>query len=321
MSSLRTQLAVGSLRPGIALILLTVLVSGISNFVNFKAVQGTNVDAWIATRNLAVAAMLLPFALLLGRGAWPRLTRSDWLRLATIGLIGGAVPFLLYFHGFQMAAQEGGAASASLGYRSLFLVASVFGVLILKERLPRRFAFGAALLFGGNLLLLGVTGPLWTDGTAYVLLATALWAAEYAMSKRALGTLPSGTVALGRMGFGAVFLLVYLALTGQVTAVAGFGASDWMNLALSALLLFAFVSTWYAGLKTVDLSVATSMLVLAFPITWALGVMMAGTVLNPGQAAGALVIVLGAGLVIGLASLRSIRIRLAGWARLKTRVE
>ncbi len=286
------------------MVLLTVLVSGLSNFLNFRAVQGTNVDAWIAVRNVAVAALLVPLAALVGRGMRARLTRGDWVRLATIGLVGGAVPFLLYFHGFQMAAQEGGAASASLGYRSLFLVASVLGLLVLREKVPRRVVLGASLLFGGNLLLLSLTGPLWTDGTALVLLATGLWAAEYTLSRRALRSLPSATVALGRMGFGAVFLVAYLGLTGQAAAIVGFSPSDWMNLGLSALLLFAFVSTWYAGLRTVDLSVATSLLVLAFPITWVLGILFAGAAPVPSQAAGVALIALGAGLVVGLASLR-----------------
>lgn len=303
MLNMRSMPAARSLGPGIALVLLAVLVSGVSNFVNFKAVQGTNVDAWIAVRNATVAAMLVPAALFVGFGARVPLRRSDWIRLAAIGLVGGAVPFLLYFHGFQLAAQEGGAASASLGYRCLFLVATVFGVLFLRERLPKRFAIAAGLLLLGNVLLLSLTGPLWTEGTGFVLLATVLWACEYTMSKRVLRTLPSGTLALGRMGFGAVFLLAYLGLTGQASAVAGFAAADWMNLLLSALLLCAFVTTWYAGLKTVDLSVASAVLVLALPVTWALG-LLAGSVPGLASAAGAVVIILGVGILLGMASLR-----------------
>ncbi|HYM40282.1 MAG TPA: EamA family transporter [Thermoplasmata archaeon] len=309
--------ATRALRPGIALVLVTVLVSGISNFVNFKAVQGTDVDAWIAVRNAAVAGMLVPIAVLLSRGTRLRLRRTDWLRLAAIGLVGGAVPFLLYFHGFQLAAGEGGAATASLGYRSLFLVATVLGVLVLREKVPRRFAVAAGLLLGGNVLLLSLTGPVWTDGTAYVLLATVLWAAEYTLSKSALKSLPSGTVALGRMGFGAVFLVAYLGITGQASSIAGFGSADWMNLAVSALLLFAFVTTWYAGLKTVDLSVASSMLVLAFPVTWCLSVVTAGRGVSVTQAAGAAAVVAGAGVLAGIAGLRGVWAPLARLARIR----
>lgn len=286
------------LRPGIALVLLTALVSGISNFVNFRAVQGTNVAAWITVRNLAVAGMLLPFVALLRPGARPRLSPGTWARLALIGLLGGAIPFLLYFEGFQMAAAAGGAAGASLGYRSLFLIATVFGVLFLRERLPHRFIMVAGLLFGGSVLIVGVTGPLWTDGTAYVLAATGLWAGEYALSKRVLVDTPARIVALGRMGFGAAFLVAYLTVTGQLAAISGFAAADWMNAGLSALLLFAFVTAWYAGLKTVDLSMATSLLVIAFPITWLLGILGSGAMPAWVPAVGAVAVVLGAGLLL-----------------------
>lgn len=304
VSVFRSEAAKRALGPGIALVFLTVLVSGVSNFVNFKAVQGTNVDAWIAVRNAVVALLLVPPALLLGRGSRKRLAPADWVRLIVIGLVGGAVPFLLYFHGFQMALGQGGAAAASLGYRSLFLVATVLSIVFLRERIPRRFFLAAALLLGGNVLLLAVSGPIWTDGTVFVLLATALWAGEYTLSKRALRALPSGVVAEARMGFGALFLIAYLALTGQVASVAQFSGADWMMLSLSALLLFGFVATWYAGLKTVDLSVASSLLVLAFPITWLLGVLTTGEGVTLSQVGGAVAIFAGAGLVVSLVSLR-----------------
>ncbi len=290
--------------PGLALLLATVVVSGVSNFVNFRAVQGTDVDAWIAARNAVVALLLAPAVFLARIGPHPRLGRADWVRLIVIGVVGGAIPFLLYFHGFQLAAAEGGAATASLGYRCLFLMASAFAVVFLRERLPRTYLVGAGLLVAGNALLLSFTGPVWTDGTAYVLLATAMWAGEYTLSKRALRTLPSGTVALARMGVGAVALLAFAGLTGHASAFASFSVADWMTVFLSALLLLAFVSTWYAGLKTVDLSVATALLALAFPITWALSVLAAGGVSPLGPVVGAGLMALGAVLVLGRGMLR-----------------
>lgn len=57
----------GVVAPGILLVLLTALVSGVSTFVNFYAVKGTNSDAFIAVRNVAVAAMLVPLVFLAGR--------------------------------------------------------------------------------------------------------------------------------------------------------------------------------------------------------------------------------------------------------------
>ena len=318
MSSSESAATGRTLGPGIVLVLVTVLVSGVSNFVNFRAVQGTDVDAWLAVRNAAVAGMLVLVALVAGTGLRTRLSRGQWIRLAAIGLLGGAVPFLLYFHGFQLALSQGGAATASFGYRSLFLMASVLGVVVLRERLTRRWLFAAGALFVGNALLLSVSGPLWTDGTGYVLLATALWAGEYTVSKDTMRGLPSSTVALGRMGFGAVFLFAYLGFTGHAASVAAFGGADWVTLFLSALLLFAFVTSWYAGLRTVDLSVASSLLVLAFPITWVLSVVAGGTAFTLGPAAGAVAIVLGIAILLGVASRRGIRARIRQVFRMRS---
>ncbi len=303
------------LSPGLLLVLATVVVSGVSNFVNFRAVQGTDVDAWIAVRNALVALMLVPMALLAGSGLRTRLSRRDWARLMTIGLVGGAVPFLLYFRGFQMASAQGGAAAASLGYRSLFLVASVFAVIFLRERLPRRFLLGAAALLAGNALLLSLSGPVWTDGTAYVLAATVLWAGEYTLSKRMLRDMPSGVVALGRMGFGAAFLLAYVALEGHASTLVAFSGGDWMTILLSSLLLFAFVATWYAGLKTVDLTVASPLLVLAFPITWALGVLASGNPVSPEAVAGSSLVAAGAAVIVWAATLGRARGVVPRWLK------
>jgi drug/metabolite transporter (DMT)-like permease len=300
--------------PGILLVFLTVLISGVSNFVNFYAVQGTNSDAFIAARNAMVAVFLLPIALLAVRGLPKGLTRKDWLKLGTIGLIGGAIPFLLFFRGLQIAGSAG-AATATFGYRTLFLMAMVLGVVFLGERLSTRLALAAGLLLAGNALLLSFTAPIWTDGTAYVLAATALWAGEYAVSKHTLRNIPSGTVALARMGFGGAFLLGYVVVTGQVGSVVALSGAQWGWVILSAVLLVGFVTTWYAGLKTVDLGVASAVLVLAFPITWALGFLAAKSTFGLPQAAGIVAIVLGVVAAIGLASLRETWETVVAWIR------
>ncbi len=314
MAANRNAIVRNAVGPGILLVLLTVLISGVSNFVNFYAVQGTNSDAFIAVRNAAVALMLVPLALLAGRTLRAKLTRTDWLKLGTIGLVGGAVPFLLFFRGLQIAGSSG-AATATFGYRTLFLMAAVFGVVFLHERISPRIALAAVLLLAGNVLLLSLTAPVWTDGTAYVLAATALWAGEYTLSKHALRTLPSGTVALGRMGFGGVFLLAYVALTGQIGSIAALSGAQWQWVALSAVLLVGFVATWYAGLQSLDVSVASAMLVLAFPVTWALGFLASRSTFGLPQAAGVVAIVLGVSLAVGLTSLRDTWATVIAWIR------
>jgi drug/metabolite transporter (DMT)-like permease len=289
---------------GILLVFLTALVSGVSTFVNFYAVRGTNSDAFVTVRNLATALFLVPIALVAMRSRATGVSRRNWGLLAVIGLIGGAIPFLLFFRGIELATQAGGATTATFAYRTLFLMATVFGVVFLHERFHWRITAAAVLILGGNLLLLSLVSPLWSDGTAYVLVATVLWAVEYTVSKRVLRDLPSGTVALGRMGFGAAFLVGYLALTSQATAVGALSGAQWEWLVISAVLLTAFVGVWYAGLQRVELGVATSVLVLGFPITFLLSVAFQGSAFTLAQVAGTVVVAAGVGLAVGRSQFR-----------------
>jgi len=288
---------------GLLLVSFTAILSGVATFVNSFAVSGTtSSDAFVTVRNVVVALLLVPLVFVIP-AAQRRLSAVDWGRLAVIGLVGGAVPFLLFFHGLQLAGP--GSATASFAYRTLFLMAAVLGLVVLRERLSSRLAVAAVLLLGGNALLLSWTGPLWNPGVLFVLAATALWAVEYTLSKRALRDLPLSTVALGRMGFGGVFLLAYLAATNQFGAAAGLTGGQFGWVLVSALLLVGFVATWYAGLKYVDLSTAAAVLVLAFPITWTLSVLAGKTAFGVPQAAGAAVVAFGVCVAIGLTSFRS----------------
>ncbi len=303
-------------RIGLALVLTTALVSGVSTFVNVYAVSGTNSDAFVTVRNLAVAGMLVPIALAAARFRpnSPPLRRVDWIRLAAIGLIGGAIPFLLFFRGVELAAAAGGATTASFFYRTLFLFATVFAWFFLKERFRWGVVLGAVLLLAGCYLLLSLTSVVLTDGTLYVLAATVMWAGEYTLSKRTLRDVPSSTVGLGRMGFGAMFLSAYLLVTAQWGDVGRFTGSQWEWVALSAALLTAFVATWYAGLARVDVSVGTAVLVLGYPVTWLLsvGVLQERVVWAP--ALGTVVIAAGVVAVI-LSSGRSGASRPVPWGR------
>ena len=295
----RTAQARSLVAPGLLLLFVTAIVSGVSTFVNSYAVAGTNSDAFVTVRNLAVAAMNVPVAFLGSRSARAPLTGSDWGRLVAIGVVGGAIPFLLFFHGLQLAAAAGGATTASFFYRSLFLMATVLGIVVLRERFHARAALAASLLLGCSFHMLSVSSPVLTDGTIFVVAATALWAVEYTISKRALRDLPSGTVALGRMGIGGGVLAGYLALTSQLGAVGAMTGPQWIWLLISAGFLVAFVATWYAGLKRVDLGTSTSILVLGYPVTWMLGVLVRGGSYSGTVAVGAAIVVAGVALVVG----------------------
>jgi len=293
------------LGAGVLLVISTAVISGVSTFVNAYAVHGTSSDPFVTARNVLVAIFLIPLAFLARRYHTAPLRAVDWARLVTIGIIGGAVPFLLFFHGLALATAAGGALTASFLYRTLFLMATIFGVVYLGERFHPRIAFAALLLLAGNYFLLSITTPLWTNGTTYVFAATVLWAVEYTISKRTLRDLPSSTVGFARMGFGAAFLLGYLGLSGQLGGISAMTGGQWEWAAISAVLLAAFVGTWYAGLQRVEVGVATSVLVLGFPITWALSLAIKGGTLDPLAAIGAAAVAVGVACAVGLAQWRA----------------
>ena len=263
-------------RAGLMLVLVTALISGLAVFVNSYAVGNTSSNAFVTLRNLVVALVLVGPVLVTARGSVRSLTGRQVALLAVLGLIGGSVPFLLYFRGLQLATAAGGLATAAFLYRTLFLWAGLAGFLVLRERLGSRALAAGAVLLAGNLLMLDLTKFSWSDGTSYVLAATLLWTAEYTLARRVLKELSSGVVALGRMGFGAAFLLVFLAATSGTAAVGTFSASTWTWIAISALLLTGFVATWYAGLKRVELGVAAAVLNLGYPVTLAAAYLVKG---------------------------------------------
>jgi len=291
--------------PGVLLVLATAVISGVSTFLNGYAVAGTSSAAFVTARNLVVALMILPVAMFAVTRSRSLPSRRDLGTLALIGLIGGAVPFLLFFEGLKLATAAHGTLTASFLYRTLFIFATVFGIVALHEKFRARVAIAAALILGGNLALLSLVSPIWTTGSLYVLAATVLWAVEYTVSKHLLRHLGGTTVGLGRMGFGALFLAGYLALTGGWGTVAGFSAGQWTWVAISAALLAAFVLTWYPGLARVDLGVASTVLVLGFPISWALSLVATQVIPAPVAVLGAAAVTVGVLVMLGARYLRS----------------
>jgi uncharacterized membrane protein len=85
------------MKKGLIFVLMTALISGISIFVNKFGVKGVDSTVFTFMKNSMVALLLV--GILLGFkefGNLRKLTKKDWLSLVTIGLIGGAIPFVLF---------------------------------------------------------------------------------------------------------------------------------------------------------------------------------------------------------------------------------
>jgi len=280
---------------GKKLALMTAVISGFSIFFNKFAIGMNNPSVFTGTKNAVVAAGLL--ALVAGRGELGQLKKEQLVKLAAIGLIGGSVPFILFFNGLALV----DAAVAGFLHKSLFIFASLIAAAVLRERVEKKFvAIGAAMLLG-NTLLLKIGGLSFGRGELMVLAATLLWAAEQVLSKSVLAELNSRQVALGRMGFGAMFIAMFLLVTGGFELNYTTEQVKWVG--VTSVFLFAYVVTWYEALAREKVSTVTAVLTLGAVVTTLLNVAFSGVVITTSQTFGVLLLTAAAGATLQLPSL------------------
>lgn len=289
MNETKGPLSQEKLRKGVYFALATALISGFSIYINKFAVMEMK-DAFIftTTKNLAVAALL--FAFLILPKALPELkglSRKQWLTLGVIGCVGGSIPFLLFFYGLSLAT----AAGAALIHKTLFIWIAILAVFFLGERLGKFHIAALVTLVGGNILLLGWPKSwLGGGGELMIFVATILWAIEAVVAKRVMGRVSSNVAAFGRMFFGAIVMLTYLALTGKLGLMASLSGQQIGWIALTSLFLFGYVSCYYAGLKHAPASIVASILVLGSVITSLLYAIFDAKRYSPEQIVGLLLI-------------------------------
>jgi drug/metabolite transporter (DMT)-like permease len=283
--------------------LLVALISGVSVFVNSLGVSLSDAFVYTTLKNVLVAAFLFSGLFLFGKlDEIKKLNRKQFGQLMLIGLIGGSVPFLLFFYGLSI----GMASISSFIFRSLFIFAAIVSVVMLKEKISKSFVLGASIIFAGNFLLVKESFAFGL-GQFLVLAATVLWAIEYSYSKKVMASISpsmsSNAVAFGRMFFGSMFLLGFLAFTGKFQMVfeVSQAAFLWTLIASGFLLLYVFF--WYLSLKHTSVSRATSILVLGGPITALLSFVFIGKVVVINEAIGLLLMVVGVVVVIWASSI------------------
>jgi len=251
-------------KKGIVLILATAIISGVSVFINKFGVDVINPYIFTGLKNIIVLILILGW-ILMARD-WQilkKIQKKQWLMLIGIGLLGGSIPFLLFYKGLSMTS----AVQASFIHKTLFIWAAIFAIIFLKEKINRYFIISAVCLVIGNLFLLQFVPRQMNQGDFLILLAAVFWAAENVLSKRALANLPVRIVIFGRMLFGSLFIVLFWLLTGQFFLVFTLNLAQAGWLLITAVFLFGYVAAWYSGLKHLPVSQAASILVLGGPIT------------------------------------------------------
>jgi len=251
-------------RKGVLFALITALVSGISIFINSFAVKSFDESLFTALKNLIVVVFLFSLILVLGELKHLKLLRAkNWLQLAFIGLIGGSIPFLLFFN----ALSHTPAVNAGFIHKIMFLFVAVLAIIFLKEKLNRKVFFGSVLLVLAVILLFGINIQSFNSFDLMILAATALWAAENVYSKHLLKEVQPKILAFGRMFFGSIFLLLFLAFTGKLILINSLNSIHFFWLLITSLFLFSYLLFWYSSLQKIPVTLATSILLLGLPVT------------------------------------------------------
>jgi drug/metabolite transporter (DMT)-like permease len=252
---------------GLALALIAATISGFSIFLNSYAVKDFSSPTLFITLKNCVVGLALLVVVLRPRSIAEvrRVSRWQALGLALLGVIGGSVPFILFFEGLSRV----DAGNAAFLQKTLFLWVAPLALVTLRERIGLAQAGALAALFIAQLML-GGPGGLRGEGVLMVLAATVLWAFEVVLAKRLLSGISSEIAASARMTLGAVLLVAYLAMTGGIGAVWRLSPDQILWVVGTGVVLLAYVATWYNALRLAPATAVTCVLTVGAPITAAL---------------------------------------------------
>jgi drug/metabolite transporter (DMT)-like permease len=297
----------GARRTGIALAAVTAVVSGFSVFVNGRAVGHFDDPTTYTTAKNLVAALAIGALVLARRGgadgappaigppAGPRRRR---VLLATIAVIGGSVPFVLFFEGLARASSS----DAAFIHKTLIVWVAVLGSVVLRERLsPLHVAAIVAILVGYASVAGGVGLPSLGSGELLLLAATLCWSVEVVAARALLrGGVPPMTVSAWRMVGGVVLLVGWAVARGAAGDLVGLSSTQWRWVLLTGAFLTAYVITWQHALARAQAVDVTAVLASGAVLTAVLDRGFGGIPIDPLGSS----LLLAGGLLVGVAVLR-----------------
>jgi drug/metabolite transporter (DMT)-like permease len=253
------------MKKGVIFALITASISGVSIFYN-KLIVVNGIDPLIFNilKNGAVAAVLsMLFLSFPNRKKLHSLSINQWKKLILIGIVGGSIPFILFFEGLRSVS----AINANLLHKTLFLWVAVFAVPFLGEKLNIWQVIGYLTLAWANLFLGGLSGFSGSLGEIMILSATILWSAENIIAKIALKDTDPKIIAWGRMTIGVLILLIFAFAQNKLFLLTKITFAQLLATSGSIFLLTGYVLTWYKALKYAPATLVASILILATPIT------------------------------------------------------
>jgi drug/metabolite transporter (DMT)-like permease len=268
---------------GLRLAVVAAVVSGIAVYLNGQAVRRfPSPTVYTTGKNLVAGVVLICVALAIrqrrsdaDRHHSDPIRGAERLGLVAVAVVGGAVPFVLFFEGLARATSS----DAAFIHKTLVVWVALLAVVLLGESLSFVHLAAVALLVVGQIALADGIGSLRVGGgEMMILLATLFWAVELILVKRLVASVPSSVVAASRIGGGAMLLVAWVAVTGRLDALASLSASQWAWLALTGCVLSVFVSVWFGAVARAQAIDVAAILVPGAIITGLINLGVGGTV-------------------------------------------
>ncbi|MBR9706396.1 EamA family transporter [Candidatus Pacearchaeota archaeon] len=277
---------------GTLLILLTAFISGMNIVINKFFVVKIDPLVFTASRALLIGIVFFLISLYVSKSTKKHFKKTSWTKLILIGIIGGSFAFWLFFEGLKLTT----AGRAAFIHKTLPIYAVIFAFVFLKEKISKKYLIALTIMLLGLLLIeLSKLSLNVRIGDLLVLSATILWAIENTLAKKVMTKKESNwIVTFSRMFFGSLILFAIIFLVGKTNILLSLNIQQISYIAISATLLLLYVLTWYWGLKYINLSKASTILLLSPVISLILGMIwLSETVLIP-QLIGSILILIGA---------------------------
>ena len=280
---------------GVLIALGTAAISGLSVYLNAFGVKLVPDAAVYTTAKNGVAAIIL-VGLALALGAAREARVLDGRRrggLLAIAIIGGSIPFVLFFSGLAIAT----APTAAFIHKTLFIWVALMAVPLLGERVGLIQVAALGVLLAGQVLVAPPTGVSWGAGETMIAAATLLWSIEVILAKRLLVGVSAPLLGAARMGLGFIVLVGYLAVSGRLGELGAISGEALVWVGVTGVLLAGYVATWFSALRLAPATTVTSVLVVGAVVTGVLSSLSNGTAPDPRVVLGYLLIVVAVALV------------------------
>ena len=269
-------------RTGILLAGVTAVISGFAVFINSYGVRAwaevSDPTTYTTLKNLVAAVALTGAAAVITRrrsseGLTRPHRRTQWLGLAVVAVVGGSIPFVLFFEGLARASSS----QAAFIHKTLVIWVAILAVGMLGEKISAPHVVAIGLLVWGQAVLVGgVSDLLFGVGELMMLAATLLWSVEIIVAKVLLKDVSSLTVGVTRMAGGVAVLLAYSVARGAFAEITGLTLTHVVWILVTGAVLAGYVGSWYAALARAQAIDVTAVLVGGALITASLQLAVRG---------------------------------------------